>query len=104
MLQNNLADKINAIGANTIMGSIANANLKEQVEHLEENNNSVADEGLDKITAAVLANNIRKHPIVKDHKISRNDPCPCGKTINGKPVKYKNCCLKTGDYETYTRI
>lgn len=25
-------------------------------------------------------------------KVGRNDPCPCGKTINGKPVKYKKCC------------
>ena len=33
-------------------------------------------------------------------KIGRNDPCPCGAVDeNGKPVKYKNCCLKTGKYE-----
>jgi peptide deformylase len=24
-------------------------------------------------------------------KVGRNDPCPCGKTINGKPVKWKKC-------------
>ena len=24
-------------------------------------------------------------------KINRNDPCPCGKTINNKPVKWKKC-------------
>ena len=24
-------------------------------------------------------------------KIGRNDPCPCGKKINGKAVKWKNC-------------
>lgn len=24
-------------------------------------------------------------------KIGRNDPCPCGKMKNGKPVKWKNC-------------
>ena len=24
-------------------------------------------------------------------KIKRNDPCPCGKTKNGKPVKWKKC-------------
>ena len=29
----------------------------------------------------------RIRPIVKDYKIGRNDPCPCG---SGK--KYKNCC------------
>ena len=35
-------------------------------------------------------------PKVKEHKINRNDPCPCG---SGK--KYKNCCLSTGKYEKY---
>ena len=25
--------------------------------------------------------------------IGRNDPCPCGRTSNGKPLKYKKCCL-----------
>lgn len=38
----------------------------------------------------------RKHrPIVKDYKIRRNEPCPCG---SGK--KYKKCCLSSGKYET----
>ena len=30
-----------------------------------------------------------KQPVVKDDKIGRNDPCPCG---SGK--KYKKCCGK----------
>jgi preprotein translocase subunit SecA len=39
---------------------------------------------------------MRKHrPIVKDYKIRRNEPCPCG---SGK--KYKHCCLQSGKYET----
>ena len=25
--------------------------------------------------------------------IGRNDPCPCGKKVDGKPLKYKKCCL-----------
>jgi uncharacterized protein YecA (UPF0149 family) len=33
-------------------------------------------------------------------KIGRNDPCPCGAVDeNGKPIKYKNCCLNSGKYE-----
>jgi hypothetical protein len=28
----------------------------------------------------------------KGPKVGRNDPCPCGQTIDGKPVKFKNCC------------
>lgn len=31
---------------------------------------------------------------VREYKIGRNDPCPCG---SGK--SYKKCCLKTGKYE-----
>ena len=108
MPQNDLADKINAMGANTIMGSIESSLSKsaETINNAAENTaeQSAADTAIDKITAQVLARNMKKRPIVKDHKIGRNDPCPCGKTINGKPVKYKNCCLKTGEYENYTRI
>lgn len=42
-------------------------------------------------------------PRVREYKkIGRNDPCPCGATDeNGKPIKYKNCCLKTGKFEGY---
>lgn len=45
-------------------------------------------------------------PLVREYKkIRRNDPCPCGaKDENGKPIKYKNCCLKTGKYEGYKLI
>lgn len=38
--------------------------------------------------------------VIESHKIAfagvgRNDPCPCGsKNSGGRPVKYKNCCLK----------
>ena len=30
--------------------------------------------------------------IVVGEKIGRNDPCPCGATNDGKPIKYKKCC------------
>lgn len=30
---------------------------------------------------------LKKEPVKKEHKVGRNDPCPCG---SGK--KYKNCC------------
>jgi len=32
------------------------------------------------------------HFTVRSHKIGRNQPCPCGKKKDGKPVKYKRCC------------
>lgn len=40
--------------------------------------------------------NMQTKPKRKEHKIHRNDLCPCG---SGK--KYKNCCLKTGAFENY---
>lgn len=39
------------------------------------------------------------HTMKKDHKIGRNDKCPCG---SGK--KYKRCCLPSGKYEGYSAI
>ena len=37
----------------------------------------------------------KSRPIVRDYKIGRNDPCPCGSGL-----KYKNCCLASGKYES----
>jgi len=34
------------------------------------------------------------HLTVRSEKIGRNEPCPCGKEVNGKPVNYKKCCGK----------
>jgi len=33
---------------------------------------------------------------VREYKIGRNEPCPCGSGL-----KYKNCCLSSGKYEKY---
>ena len=41
----------------------------------------------------------KTRPWVRDTKIGRNDPCPCG---SGK--KYKNCCLASGEYEGYHKV
>jgi len=40
---------------------------------------------------AFFADSLRERtmPIIKDDKIGRNEPCPCGSNL-----KYKNCCLK----------
>lgn len=39
--------------------------------------------------------NRRPKQLVRKHaKIGRNDPCPCG---SGK--KFKNCCMKTGEFD-----
>lgn len=40
-----------------------------------------------------------------DKKIGRNDPCPCGALDeNGKPKKFKNCCLNTGNYNNHIEL
>lgn len=37
----------------------------------------------------------KTRPVVRDYKIGRNDPCPCGSGL-----KYKKCCLGSGKYES----
>jgi len=40
---------------------------------------------------------VKRQPVKKGAKIRPNDPCPCGKLRpNGLPMKYKNCCSRTG--------
>ncbi len=36
----------------------------------------------------------KKQPVKKKNKIKPNDPCPCGRQVNGKPVKWKKCDCK----------
>lgn len=36
----------------------------------------------------------RNHLTIRSEKVGRNEPCPCGKEIDGKPIKYKKCCGK----------
>ena len=40
---------------------------------------------------------MRPKTLKHEHKIGRNDPCPCG---SGR--KYKNCCLESGKYEKFS--
>ena len=37
----------------------------------------------------------KTRPVVRDYKVGRNDPCPCGSGL-----KYKKCCLGSGKYES----
>lgn len=37
----------------------------------------------------------KKSFTIHSNKIGRNEPCPCGKEVDGKPVKYKKCCWRT---------
>lgn len=119
-----LKEKINNVGSDSIMGAISQFDQNDGKEQLEKLNAAVeeakeAEENEKAVNATAigangdLASSIASmfytrprhiHPIVKDQSIGRNDPCPCGATDeNGKAIKYKNCCLKTGRYETYSR-
>ena len=106
-----LQDKLNALGSDTIMGSMEMLNndteerlekLQDAVEKYKDEHN--ADEATtngaitgDTLEALAKTGYFRKtRPIVRDNKkIGRNDKCPCG---SGK--KYKNCCMNAGKYET----
>jgi len=110
MPQNDILDKVNALGSDTIMGAALNKEYTESVEKLQKaveehkeaeevKNTQVSTNAIsgDQLEALKRAGYFRKtRPIVRDTaKIGRNDPCPCG---SGK--KYKNCCMNTGKYET----
>lgn len=101
---NELKDKVNTLGADTIMGTMAQGSAEDALERLDKLNDAVAEHNnTDVENVAVTGSNPllrgylpKTRPVVRDtKKIGRNDPCPCG---SGK--KYKNCCLASGKYET----
>jgi uncharacterized protein YecA (UPF0149 family) len=105
-MQNDLTEKINSLGNDMIMGA-AMAHTKEEDEsvenlvdtlHQDAANAAVGNANIEDLAKAYMARPIHIKPLVKDAKIGRNDKCPCG---SGR--KYKNCCLASGKYETYSR-
>ena len=68
----------------------------EQQKHAQENLNEAVGANQEKIMEIMAKYKLAHTPKVRENKIGRNDPCPCG---SGK--KYKNCCLKSGKYEKY---
>lgn len=116
MQQNDVLDKINALGSDTIMGAAMNTEFKEAEEKLqkavEENVESEEKKDNEAVNSVLTGDSLnaiqnpiyyqKTRPIVRDNKkIGRNDPCPCGALDeNGKPKKYKNCCMSSGKYET----
>jgi len=110
-----LKDKVDALGSDMIMGTMKqlSGDTKERIDKLndavdeykEANSEAAAQAAVtgDALEAMRRAGIYRKtRPIARDYKkIGRNDPCPCGAVDeNGKPKKYKNCCLDSGKYET----
>ena len=113
-MQDNLEQKIQSVGGDTIMGHMANFADDENQNSLDKLNEAVEEAREQEATAnpnmAAAAMGAtasydefmramrNKRPIKKDNKIGRNEKCPCG---SGR--KYKNCCLASGRYETYSR-
>lgn len=94
----NMNNYVDAPQMGTIMDNIAVApkNFAENQEQLKAAiDNKAMMEAIAKYKAA--------HTTFKrEYKIGRNDPCPCGAVdANGKPMKYKKCCLSTGKYEKF---
>lgn len=72
-------------------------NQSPELKKAKEKLDDVVDTQEQKQVMELLAQFKEAHiPKVKEHKIGRNDPCPCG---SGK--KYKNCCMNSGKYENY---
>ena len=77
---------------NTNVGTIMDG-----VNNSSEEMNKTLDEAMPKLDEKTLQRLIQyqnRKPSVREYKVGRNDPCPCG---SGK--KYKNCCLPSGKYE-----
>jgi uncharacterized protein YecA (UPF0149 family) len=96
----NVAKGISQLGSDMIMSAAhTEEETATQVENLH-NAQDVANAAVAGSAATVDISQFRKtRPWVRDHKIRRNDPCPCG---SGK--KYKDCCLATGEYEGYHKV
>ena len=110
----NLEEKIQNVAGDTIMGQMANFiddenqnaldKLSEAVEEAREQeaaanpNMAAAAMGATASYDEFMRTMRNKKPVKKDYKVGRNDKCPCG---SGR--KYKNCCLASGRYETYSR-
>ena len=81
-------DKVPEMG--TIMDTVAKT-----PENFEENQEQLKAAMDNKAMMEAIARYKAAHTtLVKEYKVGRNDPCPCG---SGK--KYKNCCEKSGQYE-----
>lgn len=106
-----LKEKVEALGADTIMGSMSELTKDDMQDKIDKLNEAVleakanqeVDEAMVGSSTPVIRGWLPKtRPVVRDtKKVQRNDPCPCGAVDeNGKPKKYKNCCMNSGKYET----
>lgn len=69
--------------------------VSEQMKQFEDS--VITGDQLAKLRA--LYNRKPKQMVRKHAKVGRNEPCPCG---SGK--KFKNCCMKSGEFEGLREI
>ena len=69
--------------------------ISEQMKQFEDS--VITGDQLAKLRA--LYNRKPKQMVRKHAKVGRNEPCPCG---SGK--KFKNCCMKSGEFEGLREI
>lgn len=69
--------------------------VSEQMKQFEDS--VITGDQLAKLRA--LYNRKTKQMVRKHAKVGRNEPCPCG---SGK--KFKNCCMKSGEFEGLREI
>ena len=80
------------INTGLIMDSVSNApknfdKSQEQVEMAIDNS---------KMMEAMARYKAAHTPKIREHKIGRNDPCPCGSGL-----KFKKCCINKPEYNQY---
>ena len=80
------------------MGMIMDAfNRSEKLKNALNNLDKAIDNKREKEMIEVLNQYKNAHtPKIKEYKIGRNEPCPCG---SGK--KFKNCCINKEKYKKY---
>ena len=93
-------------GAGAIEKIVGDEKVERLQDKVDDMQNQVAAGKMQAVDVAEFMRKMRTKPVVRDYKkIGRNDPCPCGAVDeNGKPKKYKNCCLRSGKYETRHQI
>ena len=101
MEQNNMIPSV-FDGAGAIEKIVGDEKVEQLHNKVDDMLNQVAAGNIPPDYVADFMRQKRTKPIVRDYKkVGRNDPCPCGAVDeNGKPKKYKNCCLRSGKYET----
>ena len=96
-----MSNKQDELMSNSVMTNIMDVASEEMTVEQEQAIQTLAEAKAASVENIVGAEQMptfrftKTRPVVRDYKIGRNDPCPCGSGL-----KYKKCCLNSGKYET----